>query len=55
MTGWLAFTYLPILLVKNHYLPGKGITGPLADQSAVRQSIVRLRVLPMLLVKLHQE
>jgi hypothetical protein len=35
------------------YRPGEGIGVLLEDKSAVRQSIVRLRVLPILLVKLH--
>ena len=35
------------------YRPGERSDGPLADKSAVRQSIVRLRVLPTLLSKNH--
>jgi predicted alpha/beta hydrolase len=33
----------PFLVVTFHYRPGRGIDGPLADKSAVRQYIVRLR------------
>jgi len=43
----------PILVVKVHHRPAESIDGPLADKSAVRQYIVRLRVLLILVVKNH--
>ena len=36
-------SFLPLLLGNNHYRPGERIDGALADKSAMRQSIVRLR------------
>src|SRR5216683_2912916 len=38
-----AYGVWPILVGKNHYRPGERIDRPLADKSAMRQYIVRLR------------